>query len=187
MKAAPREAGSEGSFAERLQGDLLEGKYRPGEWLKQIDLESAYRVNRFEVRIVLSELAARHLLDHSPNRGYRVANPNHREREEVLEVLTFLETGASQTAVMRATAADVDRFEELVREFDHEVRLGNLPKLPQINGRLHDALYASCGNELLAPRSASCAPAALPVPPELGTHWPASRRGTRIISPCSRR
>lgn len=149
MKADPAESGGESSFAERLQADLLDGKYRPGEWLKQVDLESNYRVNRFEVRIALSELAARHLLDHSPNRGYRVANPSGREREELYEVRTFLETAAARTAAVRATAADLERFEEIVREFDREVQLGNLPGLAQLNSRLHDVMYAMCGNNLL--------------------------------------
>jgi DNA-binding GntR family transcriptional regulator len=149
MKAQQGDPGSESSFAERLQTDLLDGKYRPGEWLKQVDLESNYGVNRFEVRIALSELAARHLLDHSPNRGYRVANPSGREREELYEVRTFLETAAARTAAVRATAADLEVFEAIVREFDREVQLGNLPGLVQLNGRLHDAMYSMCGNNLL--------------------------------------
>lgn len=149
MKAQQGDPGGETSFAERLQADLLDGKYRPGEWLKQVDLESNYGVNRFEVRIALSELAARHLLDHSPNRGYRVANPSGREREELYEVRTFLETAAARTAAVRATAADLEVFEAIVREFDREVQLGNLPGLVQLNGRLHDAMYSMCGNNLL--------------------------------------
>jgi DNA-binding GntR family transcriptional regulator len=149
MKAQQGDPSGESSFAERLQADLLDGKYRPGEWLKQVDLESNYGVNRFEVRIALSELAARHLLDHSPNRGYRVANPSGREREELYEVRTFLETAAARTAAVRATAADLEVFEAIVREFDREVQLGNLPGLVQLNGRLHDAMYSMCGNNLL--------------------------------------
>ncbi|HEV2441249.1 MAG TPA: GntR family transcriptional regulator [Steroidobacteraceae bacterium] len=149
MKAQQGDPGGEISFAERLQADLLDGKYRPGEWLKQVDLESNYGVNRFEVRIALSELTARHLLDHSPNRGYRVANPSGREREELYEVRTFLETAAARTAAVRATAADLEVFEAIVREFDREVQLGNLPGLVQLNGRLHDTMYAMCGNNLL--------------------------------------
>src|SRR5579883_432009 len=92
---------AERSFSERLREDLLAGQYRPGEWLKQVDLETHYGVNRFEVRIALSELAARHLLDHFPNRGYRVANPTGRQREELYEVRTLLETSAARTAAVR--------------------------------------------------------------------------------------
>lgn len=139
-----------GAFADRLRADLLAGNYRPGEWLKQVDLESTYNVNRFEVRIALSELAARRLLDHSPNRGYRVANPTGREREELYEVRTIVEIAAAKTAALRATPVDVEQFEELVTEFDRNVQAGNLAGLPALNGRLHDAFYAMCGNSLLS-------------------------------------
>ena len=150
MKAdAPLESGGDRSFSDRLREDLLTGNYRPGEWLKQADLESNYGVNRFEVRIALSELTARHLLDHFPNRGYRVANPTGREREELYEVRTLLETSAARTAAVRGTSADVDRFAQLVHRFDQEVRAGNLPVLAQLNGQLHDSFYGMCGNSLL--------------------------------------
>ena len=39
------------SFSAALTADLLAGKYSPGEWLKQSDLEANYNANRFEVRI----------------------------------------------------------------------------------------------------------------------------------------
>ena len=140
----------ERGFSERLRADLLAGNYRPGEWLKQVDLESNYGVNRFEVRIALSELAARRLLDHFPNRGYRVANPTGREREELYEVRTLLETAAARTAAVRATPADIERFEELVVQFDRDVQAGSLSGLTLLNGHLHDSFYGMCGNSLLS-------------------------------------
>ena len=33
--------------------------YRPGEWLRQIDLEQAFKATRFDVRTALDELAVR--------------------------------------------------------------------------------------------------------------------------------
>jgi len=150
VKADAKTDAEELGFSERLRKDLLAGQYRPGEWLKQVDLETAYGVNRFEVRIALSELAARHLLDHFPNRGYRVANPTGREREELYEVRTLLETAAARTAAVRAIPADVEKFEQMVLRFDQEARRGNSAALAQLNGQLHDAFYEMCGNTLLS-------------------------------------
>ena len=79
-----------------LREDLLSGRFRSGQLLKQVDLQADYGVNRFEVRIALSDLAARHLLDHFPNRGYRVASPGEQEREELYELRTMMETAASK-------------------------------------------------------------------------------------------
>lgn len=140
----------EPGFAERLRADLLAGRYRPGEWLKQADLENQYGANRFEVRIALSELAARHLIDHFPNRGYRVANPTDRQREELYEVRTILETSAARLAATRASPDDIDQFERLVREFDAAIESGGRGELVRSNFRLHDHFCSMAGNQLLA-------------------------------------
>ena len=138
------------NFVDRLRADLMSGRYRPGEWLKQIDLENTYGANRFEVRIALSELAARHLLEHLPNRGYRVANPTDQQREELYEVRAVLEVAAARKVVALATADDVERFATLVQRFDDAVETGGPGVLQQINFDLHDTFYRMSGNDMLA-------------------------------------
>lgn len=140
---------SEQPFALRLHEDLLAGRFRSGQWLKQVDLQAEYGVTRFEVRIALSELAARHLLDHFPNRGYRVASPGEREREELYELRTIIETAASRMVALRATPRDIQEFEELVQAFNAAIDGAHVENLAQINYRLHDRFYSVTGNELL--------------------------------------
>lgn len=147
---APKKQADDRSFSEQLRADLFAGRFRPGEWLKQADLESHYRANRFEVRIALSEMAARHLLDHIPNKGYRVANPSERQRAELYQVRTILETAAARLLVARVTDADVEKFAELVHAFGHAIEAGGNARLRDVNYRLHDMLYRLCGNDLLA-------------------------------------
>ena len=141
---------AEKAFGETLRADLLRGRFRPGEWLKQADLETLYNANRFEVRIALSELAARHLLDHIPNRGYRVANPTTRQREQLYETRSILETAAARLVVTRISDADVDLFADLVHRFEHAVENGGREQLRELNFQLHDTLYRASGNDLLA-------------------------------------
>lgn len=138
------------SFAERLRADLMTSRYRPGEWLKQADLEATYDANRFEVRIGLSELAAHRLLEHLPNRGYRVVNPTDREREELYEVRTYLETAAARRVAERATPQEIEEFAVLVDKFDAAAENQNQDWLAGVNLALHDQFYRMSGNELLA-------------------------------------
>ncbi|HZD54443.1 MAG TPA: GntR family transcriptional regulator [Woeseiaceae bacterium] len=111
----------EASVKSRLQADILTGRFRPGEWLKQVDLEKAYDANRFEVRIALSQMAARHLIDHIPNRGYRVIDPSDRERANLYEVRTILETGAARLVAQRVTDEDIAELAALVDEFSDAI------------------------------------------------------------------
>ncbi|HYC38592.1 MAG TPA: GntR family transcriptional regulator [Usitatibacter sp.] len=137
-------------FSEALTEDLLAGKYSPGEWLKQADLEATYNVNRFEVRIALAELAVRGLIEHLPNRGYRVCNHSNEEREHLYEVRTLLEVAASRLVVQRATDAQVAEFERLVRLFDEGIEAFGQDRMRTINYELHNHLYSMTGNPLLA-------------------------------------
>lgn len=140
----------EKAFSDELRADLLRGRFRPGEWLKQTDLETLYRANRFEVRIALSELAARQLLDHIPNRGYRVAKPTNRQREQLYETRGILETAAVRLVVTRISDADIDAFGELVHRFERAIENGGREQLHELNFELHDKLYRASGNDLLA-------------------------------------
>ena len=142
--------GREARFSEALTADLLAGKYSPGEWLKQADLEAAYNVNRFEVRIALAELCVRGLLEHLPNRGYRVCNQSDEEREQLYEVRTLLEVAASRLVVQRATPAQVDEFERLVKGFEEAIEAGGQERMRELNYALHNHFYSMSGNLLLA-------------------------------------
>jgi DNA-binding GntR family transcriptional regulator len=137
-------------FSEALIADLLAGKYSPGEWLKQADLEAAYNVNRFEVRIALAELSVRGLLEHLPNRGYRVCNHSTEEREHLYEVRTLLEVAASRLVVQRATDDQIAGFERLVKLFDQATEASGQDRMRELNYELHNYFYSVTGNALLA-------------------------------------
>ena len=138
------------SFSAALTADLLAGKYSPGEWLKQSDLEANYNANRFEVRIALAELNVRGLLEHLPNRGYKVCNHTDQDRAHLYEVRTLLEVAAARLVVQRATDEQIAEFEEQVARFDKSTKTGALDELRQHNFQLHNCLDAMCGNPLLA-------------------------------------
>ena len=140
----------EARFSEALTADLLAGKYSPGEWLKQADLEEAYRVNRFEVRIALAELSVRGLLEHLPNRGYRVCKHTAEDWELLLELRSLLEVAACRLVVQRATDEHVAEFERLVKAFDAAIEDGGPDLMRETNYELHKVFYGMAGNPLLA-------------------------------------
>jgi DNA-binding GntR family transcriptional regulator len=141
---------AEKSFSEALTADLLAGKYSPGEWLKQADLEETYKVNRFEVRIALAELSVRGLIEHLPNRGYRVCKHTAEDWELLLELRSLLEVAACRLVVQRATEEQVAEFDRLVQAFDEATRAGGADLMRDVNYRLHNVFYAMTGNPLLA-------------------------------------
>jgi DNA-binding GntR family transcriptional regulator len=139
----------ENGLAIQLKNDIISGKYRAGEWLKQTDLENIYQANRFETRMALSDLAARKIISHIPNRGYRVINPSDKEREDLYEVRTLLETAASKLAVQKAQTEDIDELQTIVDQFEDAIEHQSKEVLMDLNMQFHNKFYAISGNKLL--------------------------------------
>lgn len=135
--------------ASALEADLLSGVYRPGEWLKQADIENTYQAHRFDVRMALLDLKTRHLIEHVRNRGYRVINPTEREREDLIQTRIILETAAIRLVAQKVKREDLDELKKIVAEFGESIANGDLNLLREINTRFHERLYQVCGNEVL--------------------------------------
>ncbi|WP_332769545.1 GntR family transcriptional regulator [Phenylobacterium sp.] len=148
--AAEAQIDTESSLVARLEADLLAGHFRPGEWLKQADIESAYGANRFDVRMALLDLKARQLIEHVRNRGFRVISLSEREREELTETRTILESAAVRMAAQKISKEAVDELAAIVDEFEAKMADSDLDVLRGLNALFHDKLYENCGNAVLA-------------------------------------
>ncbi|NRP76026.1 HTH-type transcriptional regulator LutR [Ensifer psoraleae] len=129
--------------------DIQTGVLAPGSWLKQIDLEQRYQCTRPEVRRALDRLAQRRLVEHVPNRGYHVFEPDGRQAAEVSEIRILLETGMADKIAANASTADVEALRELARRFDKLILEGTPIELYEANLAFHYRLLSLCGNSEL--------------------------------------
>ncbi|SER26634.1 GntR family transcriptional regulator [Sphingobium sp. YR768] len=149
IQLSARKARSPSTLILRMEEDLLSGHFRPGEWLKQADIEERYEANRFDVRMALKDLSARRMLEHLPNRGYRVSSLSDKERSDLLETRAILERAAMMLAARNVTAQDLADLREVLDNFAANMLSGDLVYLRQLNAAFHDRLYAICGNAVL--------------------------------------
>jgi len=147
MKILPRE---KRHLASELAVIIREGGYRPGEWLRQIDLEQRLGANRFEVRTALGELVLRGAVEHVPNRGFRVAEHDRERLRQILEIRVLLEVEAAVTALPRIDAAALAKLERLAAAFEQAAAGGTRAEQSATNAAFHDALYAHTPNQALA-------------------------------------
>lgn len=126
--------------------DILAGVLLPGTWLKQIDLERRYNCTRPEVRRALDRLAQKRLVEHVPNRGYHVYEPDGRRAREVSEIRIILETAIAGTIVQNASPEDIDTLRTLAEHFDQMVLNGTMLELYEANLAFHRQLLVLGGN-----------------------------------------
>lgn len=141
---------SEGSDARDVTDlvlqDILAGVLLPGTWLKQIDLERRYKCTRPEVRRALDRLAQKRLVEHVPNSGYHVYEPDGRRAREVSEIRVVLETAAATAIVENATPAEILRLRQLAEHFDNMALNGTTLELYEANLAFHRHLLILGGN-----------------------------------------
>ncbi|MDQ0559118.1 DNA-binding GntR family transcriptional regulator [Rhizobium mesoamericanum] len=134
---------------ELILQDILAGRLPPGTWLKQIDLEARYNCTRPEVRRALDRLVQKRLVEHVPNRGYHVHEPDDRRAQEVSDIRVILEVAVSDRIVANASAADIANLRVLALRFDDLVLNGTMLELYEANLAFHRHLLALAGNQEL--------------------------------------
>lgn len=119
--------------ADLLREDILRGRIRPGERIRQEEVAERYGASRIPVREALRILEAEGLTEHTANRGARVPMLDRgevsmlyriRERLEPLALIDSLPglgaadlAAADQLQQAMADTADVDMFMTLDRQF----------------------------------------------------------------------
>jgi DNA-binding GntR family transcriptional regulator len=129
---------------------ILQGDYRPGEWLRQIDLEEAFGAKRFEVRSALTQLAASGMVTHVENRGYRVAQPDLDVVREFLAIRSLLEVEAATQALPNIGPSELDRIKQAQKAFEDAVAHGSKADQANTNAAFHDEIYRHATNRSLA-------------------------------------
>jgi DNA-binding GntR family transcriptional regulator len=123
--------------------------YRPGEWLRQIDLEETFKATRFDVRSALDELAVRKTIEHVPNRGYRVAEIDLATYRAIRDTRVILETATTPAVIARIDADAIARLDDYAHQFSEAVHSGTRILQSEINSAFHHLIYAFCGNPVL--------------------------------------
>lgn len=123
--------------------------YRPGEWLRQIDLEEKFQATRFDVRSALEELAIRQTIEHVPNRGYRVAEVDMKTYKAIRATRVILERATAPGIVQHIDAPAIARLRVLAQQFSEAVHGGTPVEQSEINRAFHQLIYSFCGNPVL--------------------------------------
>jgi DNA-binding GntR family transcriptional regulator len=137
-------------LAAEVAAAIREGAYRPGEWLRQIDLEERFAAKRFDVRSALTELAVLGTVEHVVNRGYRVAVPDMTAIREILAIRILVEVEAARQALPHIGPAELARIRHLQQDFEAAIAHGSRVDQANSNAAFHDAVYGYAPNRSLA-------------------------------------
>jgi len=135
--------------AEQMRAAILNGHYKPGEWLRQERLAQDFGVSQMPVREALKELAAEGLIEHVPYRGARVIVFSINDILDLYCHRAFLESRAASIAAEVITLEEVAALEGLQVDMEANSAPEAVFKYRELNRKFHQQIYQASRREYL--------------------------------------
>jgi len=132
-----------------LHRQIIAGKYKPGDWLRQEDIASQMGVSMTPVREALDLLVSAGLAERVPYRGVRVREMSAKDIADAYGLRLVLETLAAREAASHITTEQISRLEEIVAEVKKHIKLNEMPIERQLSGEFHSVIAEASGSDLL--------------------------------------
>ena len=127
------------SIADSLRADILRGKLKSGQALKQDEIAAQFGISKIPVREALIQLKAEGLVNFYPNRGAFVSDLSAAEADEIYVMRIALETAVLERAIPHLTVAQLKHADEILNAIDREE---NIAKWGELNWEFHTTLYS---------------------------------------------
>ena len=141
-----------GRVFHKIRVDILNGKYKENDELRENTIGKELGVSRTPVREALRQLELEGLVTIIPNRGAYVTGISHKDIWDIYVIRSMLEGLCARWAVEHITDAQLDELEEtiLLSEFQMKKESGfSAEQIASLDGRFHSILYeASCSRIL---------------------------------------
>lgn len=135
--------------ADNIRSAIIEGKFKPGERLKENELCEWTGVSRSAVREALRQLEAEGVVANIPNRGPAVAQVTPEEAKAHYEVRAALEALAARVAAQRIDDAQVKVLKGFKKDLKTAAEARSIEDMLVVKNRLDDLIMLLSGNALL--------------------------------------
>ena len=130
---------------ERLETDILSGKYAPGEVLTELKLVGDLGVSRTPIREALHRLEQEHIVEIS-QRGILVRGVSQRDLEDILEIRIRTEGLAAAMAAVRITDEELEELKETIELQEFYVPNHDADRINGMDSRFHQLIYRFSGS-----------------------------------------
>lgn len=128
---------------------ILDGSYKPGERIVELQLVHELKVSQAPVREALRDLQAMRLIDTEPYKGARVRAITRAELAESYPVRAMLEELAGQLAAPRADGELLGRLGAELQSMRAAARRHDQHALLTADARFHELIVQAAGNSVL--------------------------------------
>jgi len=147
-----REAGTDPAadmIARALEQDIVLGRLRPGEKLREEDLADRFSASRHHVREGLARLERIGIVIKARNRGVSVRRFSADEVRQIYEIREIVQRQAALRISLPVDPPTITRLETINAAYERAVDTGDFERIHETNDLFHTELFRLCGNDLL--------------------------------------
>lgn len=125
---------------------VLEHRLAPGEWLREAELATEFKVSRTVVRQALQRLAQDQVIELRHNRGARVPLPSLEDAVHVFEARRIVECEVARRLGGRLTPEQLSELRAVAQAEQAADQRGDRAEAIRMSGEFHHALTRMHGN-----------------------------------------
>ncbi len=138
-----------GRVFHKLREDILSGKYKEHEELKEVAIGEELGVSRTPVREAFRQLELEGLIQIIPNKGAFVTGITLKDVKDIYMIRSKLEGLCARWATEHITKEQMEEMEENVYLTEFHTKKGHMDQIAELDNRFHDILYEACDSKML--------------------------------------
>lgn len=138
-----------GRVFHKLREDILSGKYKEHEELKEVAIGEELGVSRTPVREAFRQLELEGLIQIIPNKGAFVTGITVKDVKDIYMIRSRLEGLCARWATEHITEEQMEEMEENVYLTEFHAKKGHMEQIAELDNRFHDILYEACDSKML--------------------------------------
>ncbi|MGN0291344.1 MAG: GntR family transcriptional regulator [Lachnospiraceae bacterium] len=132
-----------------LREDILSGKYRKDEELKEKNIGEELGVSRTPVREALRQLELEGLVTIIPNKGAFVVGISKDDIQDIYEIRSLLEGLCAKWAASVISEKQIEELEEIIFLTDFHIEKEHYKQILELDNRFHEILYEASSSKVL--------------------------------------
>ena len=149
MKESTDKYSLRGRVFRQIRNDILSGKYKDREELKEVAIGEELGVSRTPVREAFRQLELEGLIQIIPNKGAYVTGITVEDVHDIYAIRSMLEGLAARWACEHITQDQLEEMEEIIYLSKFHAQKNHYDQLAELDNQFHDVLYTACNSKML--------------------------------------
>ena len=138
-----------GQVFQEIREDILKGKFKENEELREATLGKELGVSRTPVREALRQLELEGLVHIIPNKGAYVTGITEKDVHDIYMTRSMLEGLCARWAAEHISEKQIQEMEEVLLLTEYHLNRGNAEQLAELDGKFHEVLYDASQSRIL--------------------------------------